>query len=147
MKGIRVCSKARPHPFKRGDNSKIAKIHWQHEKIFFCRDTGLIPSKLKTKHACVKGDLSLFKLRARPFQRGDKSKILKVGAYQWLDSSIVRQLDSLTFLHNIEKKWKWNRLMLFESLCAVCISMFPLLIWKKNERNLEIPHTSYSCCL
>ena len=46
--------------------------------------------------------------------------------------SIVRQLDSPTILNKIEKKMKIRySLMLFESLCTVCISMFPPLIWKK----------------
>ena len=33
--------------------------------------------------------------------------------------------------------------MLFKSLCTIYVSMFPPIIWKK-EKNLEIPHTSYS---
>ena len=34
--------------------------------------------------------------------------------------------------------------MLFESLCTVCISMFPPLMWMKWNK---IPCTSQSCCL
>ena len=45
----------RPYPFPRGDNYKIAKIHWQNLKIFFSRTTGSISTKLGTNHPLVKG--------------------------------------------------------------------------------------------
>ena len=44
-------------------------------------------------------------------------------------ASIVRQLDSQTLLHKIEKKNEIKyTFMLFESLCTVCISMCSSLI-------------------
>ena len=57
---------------------------------------------------------------------------------------IVRQLDGPTLLHYIEK----NRLVLFESLWTVCISMLPLLIQKKIKEiyNSNANHI-FICCL
>ena len=51
--GIQVCSNEGPHPFPRGDNYKIAKIHWQNLKIFYFRTTGPISTKLSIKHPYV----------------------------------------------------------------------------------------------
>ena len=45
--------------------------------------------------------------------------------------SIVRELDSPTLLHNIEKKGKLNK----RTSCTNCIEMFIPLIWKKKIRN------------
>ena len=39
---VGICSNEGPHPFTRGDNYKIAKLHWQNFKIFFSRTTGSI---------------------------------------------------------------------------------------------------------
>ena len=61
---------------------------------------------------------------------------------RWSDGSMVRQLDGPTLLHYIEKKWKLHKLMLLESLCTVCISMFPTF-----KRNLGTSLTSFSFCL
>ena len=44
-------------PFPRGDNNKIAKIHWRKFKIFFSRTTGPISTKLDS---LGKGDSILF---------------------------------------------------------------------------------------
>ena len=73
MEGIQVCSNAGPHPFPRGDNYEIAKIHWNNLKIFFPRTTEPISYKLGTIHPWVslgEGDLNLFKRRAPPFSKG-----------------------------------------------------------------------------
>ena len=55
VKGIQVCSIEGPHPFPRGDNYEIAKIHWQNLKIFFSRTTEPISTNLCAKHSWMKG--------------------------------------------------------------------------------------------
>ena len=54
-KEIQICSNEGPHPFPRGDNYPIGKIHWKNLNIFFYRTTGPISHKLSTKHPWVKG--------------------------------------------------------------------------------------------
>ena len=63
-----------------------------------------------------------------------------ISAYVWSDGLTVRQLDSPTFLHKIEEK---RRLMLFESLCSICISMFPLLSLKNEGNSRQIIYVAY----
>ena len=46
VKRIQVCSDEGPGPFPKGDTYKIAKIHWQNLKIFFCRTIWSISTKL-----------------------------------------------------------------------------------------------------
>ena len=46
VKGIQVCSNTGPHPFPRGDNNEIGKIHVQNLKISFSRPIGPILTKL-----------------------------------------------------------------------------------------------------
>ena len=77
VKGIQVCSNERPHPFPRGDNYKIVKIHWQNLKIFFSRTNGPISTKLGTKSPWVKGIQVCANERPCPFRRGDNYKIAK----------------------------------------------------------------------
>ena len=69
VKGIQVCLNEGPHPFPRGDNKEIAKIHWPTLKIFFLRTTGPISTILGTEHPWD-GKLCLFKWRAMPFSKG-----------------------------------------------------------------------------
>ena len=64
--------------------------------------------------------------------------------------SIVRRLDSPTLMHKIEKKMKIIYLLtLFESLCTICISMFPPLIWKKIKKikksHAHHKYVAYTC--
>ena len=60
----------------------------------------------------------------RKMKNLEKGKSVKYGC-----ASNVRRLDGpIDTFANIEKKRKLNRLMLFESLCTVCISMFPLFV-------------------
>ena len=54
VKGIQVCSNEGPHLFPRGDNYEIAKYIDKIKKILFSRTTGLISTKLDTKHPWVK---------------------------------------------------------------------------------------------
>ena len=54
VKGIQVCLNSGSHPFPRGDDNEIAKIHCQTLQIFL-RTTGPISTKLSTKHPWVKG--------------------------------------------------------------------------------------------
>ena len=65
MKKIQVSSNEGLHPFQRGDNNEIAKIHWWNLKIFFSKTIQLISTKLCTKHpwvihVCWKGRQCLF---------------------------------------------------------------------------------------
>ena len=75
VKGIQFFSNEGPYPFPRGDNYEIVKIHWRNSKIFFSRTTGLISTKLGTKHPLVEGDSSLFKWRAPLFFQGEIIRI------------------------------------------------------------------------
>ena len=50
----RFFSNIGPRPFQRGDNYKMAKMHWQNFKICFSRSTESISTKLGTKHPLVK---------------------------------------------------------------------------------------------
>ena len=45
LTGISICSHKEQRPFQRGDNNKIAKIHWWTLKIFFSRTTRSNPTK------------------------------------------------------------------------------------------------------
>ena len=55
VKRFQICSNEEPHHFPRKDNTLIAKIYCQHQKIFFSRTTGQIQMKHSTKHHWVKG--------------------------------------------------------------------------------------------
>ena len=47
MKGIQVCSNEGPRAFTMGDNSEIAKLHWQNfKKLFFLRTSWPISTNL-----------------------------------------------------------------------------------------------------
>ena len=71
VKEIQVYSNEEPCPFPRGDNYEKAKIHWWNLKIFFYRTTGLISTKLGTKHPWVKGIQVCSNEGNHPFPRGD----------------------------------------------------------------------------
>ena len=55
MKGIEVCSNEGSHPFPRGDNYEIVKIHIEIKKISSPETTEPISSNLGTKHPLVRG--------------------------------------------------------------------------------------------
>ena len=78
VSGIQVCSNAGPYPFPRGDNFKIAKIHWQILKIFFSRTTVPISTKLSINHPWVKGILDYSNKWPLLFPRGDDYEIMKI---------------------------------------------------------------------
>ena len=78
VKEIQVYSNEEPCPFPRGDNYEKAKIHWWNLKIFFYRTTGLISSKLGTKHPWVKGIQVCTNKGPHPFPRGDNYEIAKI---------------------------------------------------------------------
>ena len=71
MKGIHVCSKEVSSPFPRGDNYKIAKIHWQMFQIFFSRTSGSISAKLGTIRLWVKGIQVCSNEGLCPFSKGE----------------------------------------------------------------------------
>ena len=71
-------SKEEPHLFPRGDNNKIAEIHWQNIKIFFSRTTGVISFKLGTMHPWVKGIHVCWNEGPHPFTSGDNSQNVKL---------------------------------------------------------------------
>jgi hypothetical protein len=48
VKGIQVSSNKESGPLQRGDNHKNVKMGWCHLKIFFCRTTGSILTRLGT---------------------------------------------------------------------------------------------------
>ena len=60
-----------PHPFPRGDNNEIVKIHWRNLKIFFFRSKESISTKFGTNKASLgEKDSILFKWRAPLFSKG-----------------------------------------------------------------------------
>ena len=76
--GIQVCSNDGPRPFPRGDNKKIAKIHWPTWKIFFLRTTGPISTKLCTKRPWVVRIQVCSFIGQQPFPREDNYEIAKI---------------------------------------------------------------------
>ena len=54
---MQICESEGPHPFPRGDNNDIAKIHWRNFEIF-SRTDGKI---LTTKHPWEMGSFILKK--------------------------------------------------------------------------------------
>ena len=67
-----------PHPFSRGDDKEIAKIHWRSLKIHFLRTTGPISTKLGTKHPWVMGNHVFLNEGPCFFLRGDNNEIAKI---------------------------------------------------------------------
>ena len=63
--------------FPRGDNYKIVIIHWRNLKISSFRTTGLISTKLGTKHPWVKGIQVCSNEGPCLFPRGNNYKIAK----------------------------------------------------------------------
>jgi hypothetical protein len=55
VKGIQFCSNKGPGPLQRGDNLKNVKLGWGHLKIFFCRTTWPILTRLGTNHPLGRG--------------------------------------------------------------------------------------------
>ena len=78
VQGIKVCSSEGLSLFPREDNYKIAKKHWQILKIFFSKTTGLISTKLGTKHLWVKGIQVCSNEVPRPFPWGDNYEFAKI---------------------------------------------------------------------
>ena len=78
VKGIQVCSNEGPHPFPRGDNCEIVKIHWQYLKIFFSRTTEPFSTKLGTKHPWMNGFQICSNEGPCSFSRGDNYKMVKI---------------------------------------------------------------------
>ena len=75
---IQVLSNEGPHPFPRGDNKEIAKIHSRTLKIFFLRTTGQISTKLGTKHSWVMGNHVCSNDGPCTFPNGDNNEIVKI---------------------------------------------------------------------
>ena len=53
--GIQVCSNEEPHPFPRGDDFEIVKIHWQNKNTLLLKNHGASFNQFDTKHSCMKG--------------------------------------------------------------------------------------------
>ena len=70
VKNTHVCSNESLCPFPKGNNNKIARLHWQNKKKFFSRTTGQITTKLGTKHPWVKGIQVYPKWRVICFSKG-----------------------------------------------------------------------------
>ena len=77
VKGIQVLTNEGSHPFQRGDNNEIVKIHWQNWRVFLSRSTGPI-TKLGTKNPWVKGIQVYLNKGPCPFPRGDNNEIVKI---------------------------------------------------------------------
>ena len=71
MKGIQVSSNEGPCPFLRGDNYKVAKLHWWNLEIFLSLQN-YWANFYQTWHNAFLGevDSSLFKWRVLPFSKG-----------------------------------------------------------------------------
>ena len=94
--GNQFCSNERSRLFPRVHNYKIVIIHWQILKIFFSRTTGLIWTKLGTKHSWVDGIQVYSNEGPRPFQRGDNYEI--AASFGELDSSLIMQMKNYSIL-------------------------------------------------
>jgi hypothetical protein len=78
VKGIHVCSNKGPGPFQRGDNHKNVKMGRGLLKIFFCRTTGPILTRLGTNHHRVKGIQVCSNEGNNPSPKGDNSEKVKI---------------------------------------------------------------------
>ena len=78
--GIQICSNEGPCLFLRGNNNKIAKIHWWsgNKNIFFSITTKPISTKLSTKHPWMKGIQVCSNEGPCPFPKGDNYEIVKI---------------------------------------------------------------------
>ena len=76
--GIHVSSNEGSRPFPRGDNNKIANIHFRTLKIVFSRITGPISTKRSTKHSRVMGIQVCSNEGPSPFPRGDNKEKAKL---------------------------------------------------------------------
>ena len=56
------------HPFPRGDDNEVAKIHGRNLKMFYPRTAGSVLTKYGTKHPWEKGTLFLFFFKEEPLQ-------------------------------------------------------------------------------
>ena len=86
IKGIQVGSNEGPRPSQRGDNRELIKINWQLLKIFFCRITGPISTKIGTKHPWLNGIQVCSNKGPCSFSRGDNYKMLKI---HWQNLKII----------------------------------------------------------
>ena len=73
-----MCSDERPHPFPKGYNNKIVKLHLPCLQIFFSRTTGPIFTKLGTKHPWLMGTQVCSNEGSRPFPRKENYEIAKI---------------------------------------------------------------------
>ena len=70
--GVQICWNELPCLFPRED------IHWQILKIFFLRTTGLMTTKLGTKHPWLTGIHICMNEGPCPFCKGDNNEIAKI---------------------------------------------------------------------
>ena len=74
VKGIQMCSKKGPHPFPRGDNNKIAKIHCQNFNLLQNQWANFNQNLHKV--AMDEGDSSLYKWEPFNPLKGDNYGII-----------------------------------------------------------------------
>jgi hypothetical protein len=76
--GNQFYSNKGPCPLQRGDNHKNVKMGWGHLKIFFCRTTGPMLTRLSTNHPWRKRIQVSLMEGDSPSPRGDNSKRVKI---------------------------------------------------------------------
>ena len=99
-----VCTNEGPLSFPRGDNYELAKIHWPNFKIFFSNTTGLISTKLGTKHPWAKRILVFSNEGPHPFPRGDDYEIAKMN---WLNLKILSSRATRPISTQLGTKHPW----------------------------------------
>ena len=97
--------KWRAHPFPRGDNYEIVKIHWRNKKIFFSRNTEPISTKHGSKHPWVEGIQVCSNEGPRPFPRGDNYEIVKI--HWWNLKKILFSRTTEPISNNLGTKHPW----------------------------------------
>ena len=90
VKGIQGCSKEAPHPFSRGDNNEIEKVHWRTLKIYSSW------TKIRLKH-CIQ---VCSNIRLYVFSRGEKNEIAKM---HWRNLKILFQNHLANFFQTRHK--------------------------------------------
>ena len=93
-----------PRPFSRGNNYKIAKIHWRN-LIFFSGIAGTISTKLSTMHPWVKGIQEHSNEGPSPFPRVDNYEIAKIYRRYIKKISFSRTTDPISTKLGTKHPW------------------------------------------
>ena len=79
VKGTEICSNEGPHPYPRGDNYEVAKIHWRKlKKNLLLKNNWTNFNQTWHKDPCEKGIQVCLNKGPRPFSRGDNYEITKI---------------------------------------------------------------------